>query len=270
MPASTPLFVLSCERSGSTLLRYILDTHPEICCPGELAIGRLVRTLRHTVTRTLALTACDDGPGRDRAAQNEVRGIVDSLLCRFAAERGKQIWCDKTPDNLLHLDHIDWAFPNARYLCLYRQGKDVIQSCLESSRDGFMTELASYVQKRPDNLVAAMLENWIDKTERLIAFEAGNERCLRLRYEDLVTDSVATLNSVFGFLELSWDPSLLDEVFATPHDPGGGDANIRSSDRINQDRIGRGIALNPIRLAQAPPNLHRRMAECYQELLYAL
>src|SRR6188472_1604334 len=131
--SARPVFILSCERSGSTLLRCILDTHPEIACPGELAIGRLVQALRRTIFRTVAQTDAATEEEQGEATRVEVRRIVDEILTAYVSARGKRVWCDKTPWNVLCLSDLEWVFPEARYVCLYRRGVDVAHSCLEAS-----------------------------------------------------------------------------------------------------------------------------------------
>jgi protein-tyrosine sulfotransferase len=269
MDGAAPVFVLSCERSGSTLLRYILDTHPELACPGELIVGQLIRSLRLVLgrTRALALPAGMDAEAWTRA---EVRRVVDEQLAAYAAARGKCRWAEKSPLNLHFLDDIVWAFPDAKFLCLYRRSLDVVNSCLDVSRFGFMAELAAYAQRNPCNLVAAMLENWVDKTETLLRFERSGAACLRVYYEALVNDPPGTLAGVFAFLGLPWAPAMLDEVFTKPHDPGGGDPKVRATRRIETDRIGTGGALDPRMLVQVAPDLQRRCSAIHLELGYPL
>ena len=103
MAPTLPIFLLSCERSGSTLLRYILDIHPDICCPGELYMGRLVKCLRETVARTIGLAAGEKPEDQDWAAQREVHRMLSELMGKYAQIKGKKIWCDKTPLNLRDL-----------------------------------------------------------------------------------------------------------------------------------------------------------------------
>jgi hypothetical protein len=100
------------------------------------------------------------------------------------------------------------------------------------------------VQKNPENIVAAMVENWVDKTGKLLAFEREHgERCFRVRYEDVVLNPPGTLRRLFAFLDLEWSDSLIDAVFTTPHDPGSGDRKILFSKKIEQSSIGKGATL---------------------------
>jgi hypothetical protein len=248
-------------------LRYILDTHSEIWCPGELALGQLIRAMRFTLSRGVAAHS-EASAEADRLTQQRTRETIGELLTAFAAGRGKYVWCDKTPANLQFLEDIEWAFPDARYICLYRQSLDVVHSCLEISRNGFMIELAPYVKRNPYNLSAAMLESWVEKTERLVALETRSRRAFRLYYEALVNDPTGTLRQLFKFLDVRCDDSLLGRVFTTPHDAGGGDPKIRSSVRIEQDRIGKGAAIDRAALLRIPPELLERRLNLHIELGY--
>lgn len=264
---SEPVFILSCERSGSTLLRYILDAHPDICSPGELCLGRLVRAYRFSVSRTFAL-AYGDPAESDRVCLDEVRSVILSLMDRFARIRQKKLWCDKSPENISFLEDLGWAFPAARRICLYRRGLDVAASCLDASRWGFMAELAPYAQRHPQNLVAAMLESWADKTETLLAFEANHEFCFRVHYEALVNDPSGTLSGICAFLGLSWDDNILERAFTQPHDAGGGDYKIKSMCRIDSSSIGRGSQIDAAVLSRIPPGLGERYCAIHLRLGY--
>ncbi|BBL71145.1 sulfotransferase [Methylogaea oryzae] len=240
-PAS-PLFILSCERSGSTLLRYIVDTHPQIACPGHLYLGRLCQSLEGALWPTLGQTlpGMDDGE-KAAAVAAEIRRIVGGMMSRYADAKGKSLWCEKTPMNLDYLDVIRRAFAQARYVCLYRHCMDVVHSCVGLSAYRYLPEHIPYVQRHPDNIVVAMMSNWIDKTERLLAFERQNPGgCHRLRYESLVCDTPAALEGLFGFLAVDWSPDLIEAVFTQRHDSGEGDAKVQFAGRISADSVGKG------------------------------
>lgn len=244
--AAPPVFVLSCERSGSTLLRYIIDTHPQICSPAHLHLGQLCRSLYTSIFYSLGQTMeVTDEATRERLVAVETRRIVDELMERYVRAKGKQMWCEKTTENLQYLKILNDVFPDARYICLYRNCMDVVHSSIECSRLGFIPELAPYVQKRPDNIVAAMVDSWIEKTSVLVEFEMAHaEQCFRLKYENLVTEPSQTLPAMFAALGLEWDERLLKEVFSTQHDQGSGDRKVLFTKKINTDSIGRGSTIS--------------------------
>src|SRR5690242_11096690 len=101
-----PAFILSPARSGSTLLRYIIDTHPVFCSPPELNLGRvcesLYRALYHTTTAS----------EKDQVVYQEIRSIISGFMGSYAAGKGKPRWCDKSPDNLHHLPILYRVFPD--------------------------------------------------------------------------------------------------------------------------------------------------------------
>jgi protein-tyrosine sulfotransferase len=250
--AARPAFILSTERSGSTLLRWLLDTHPEIVSPGEILLGRLCFDLFVTLSRTVIATEdIADRVAMNRATLAQVRPIVDGIMTRYARARGARMWCDKTPQNLQHLPLLVDTYPDARYVCLYRDGLDVAHSCLEISREGFMVELLEYVRRSPHDLVAAMLDSWCDKTELLLKMELHHRQvCHRVRYEDLVARPGEVLPPLLEVLGVAPDPSLAERAFSAHHDGGGGDSLIRDTQRIERGRVGRGRTLDTDRLTE--------------------
>ena len=266
--AAPPVFVLSCERSGSTLLRYIIDTHPQVCSPAHLHLGRLCASLYTSIYFSIGqATEAIDEAMRERLVYRETRRIVDELMDRYVTAKGKQTWCEKTTENLQYLKLLHEVFPDARYICLYRNCMDVVHSSIECSRLGFLPELAPYVQKRPDNTVAAMVESWVEKTTTLLDFELDHSsQCFRVKYEHLVAEPSQTLAPMFASLGLDWDEQLLNNVFSTPHDQGSGDRKILFTKKVNTDSIGRGSSISR---SFIPDDLLEQMNHLLARLEYA-
>jgi protein-tyrosine sulfotransferase len=259
-----PLFVLCGPRRGSTLLRYILDTHSQIASPGEVELGSLCARLEDVIRWTQPGAVSLAEPTALSLA--ETRKIVRRIMGSYAARRGKRIWCDKSIDNLHHLDLLPRVFPDARFICLYRDSLDVVYSCLECSRQGFMDVLATYAARQPTNLIAAMMTAWIHHTGTALEFEQQfPERCFRIRYEDLVSAPEDSLRPLLAFIGVEWEDGLLDAVFSTRHDPGGGDQKIDFSRRIDASRVGSGQRLY---LAELPKDKWRRVDELSAQLSY--
>lgn len=227
------------------MLRCIIDTHPNLCSPGHLSLGPLCTHLYSTAYYSLGkLPDIVTEEQRDKRAAEETLRVVDDLLGRYTQGKGKQNWCEKSTINVDYLEILEKVFPHAKYICLYRNSLDVVNSCIKISPLGYMPELAPYVQKHPTNLVAAMLDSWLEKTGKLIAFEqAHTGQCIRINYESLVLQPEHILEKLFNFLGEPWDESLIGSVFQVPHDQGDGDLKVWFSGKINTDSIGNGTAI---------------------------
>lgn len=262
-----PVFLLSDVRSGSTLLRYILDTHPKICSPAELYLGELCQTLYwavyYSVGQTYAVAGNDE---RELLVLAEVRRIVSEMMNSYTVAKNKQMWCEKSPPNLLYLDKLKGVFPDGKYICLYRNCMDVVHSTLEAQKFGYGPMLAKYIHREPENFVAALIEGWADRTTNLLNFETNNaSSCFRIKYESLVYDPSGTLEPLFAFLGVEWDPALLETVFSTRHDVGNGDTKTAYSVNIVQNSIGKGSNLSR---ANIPPHILDRMNQLLEQLDY--
>lgn len=237
-----PVFILSCERSGSTLLRVIIDTHPEIACPPQLNLGRACEHLYDLVYYSIGQTYKGDTESdRHQWVISEIGEMIGSVMQRYVDNKKKKRWCEKTTLNINAIKMLSEIFPNAKYICLYRYSMDVIHSCLKFNPLGFMSELSPYVRNRPENLVEAMALNWLDKNEKIIEFEEANpDKCFRVRYEDIVMQSNETLKSMFRFIGVRWKKEMLNKVFLSHHDLGSGDLKVVFSEKINTNSINKG------------------------------
>ena len=259
-PRMPAVFLLSAPRSGSTLLRYILDTHSRIASPGEILLARLCFDLDLVLSRTLGVGLPPTRATADRLAA-ETRRVVSGLMEAYARGKGKDVWCDKSPRNLEYLASLRKTFPDARYVCLYRNGPDTVRSMLNASQQGFMLELAPYAARNPNNLVAAMIDAWCDYSGKMLDLEAElPERTFRIRYEDVVLRSEATLRPLFEFLGVGWEPQVLEKALATEHDEGGGDLNIKFTRAIQRAGIGKGSSLPFFRIEPALAQLNAMLA----------
>jgi len=267
MTAETaPIFVLCCARSGSTLLRYVLDTHPQIAAPPELHLLLTARQLGWVYEHT---AAAGRGAPADVAGYvtEHTRATISSIMQDYTARAGKSIWAEKSVSSVDCLDVLERLFPDARLLCLYRQAPDVMASCAQAAQQRIGTfGFEPFVARTPANPVDGLADYWLDKTRRALDAERrlSNPR-LRLRYEDLVREPAATVEQLFGFLGLAIPTGMLDSVFSTAHTVGPGDNKILATTGIHTGSIGHGSRLAIDRLS---PDRRARIDELHAALGY--
>lgn len=240
-----PIFILSCARSGSTLLRWILDTHPDVYAPPELNLGRLASDLSSSLIGLSGQRGSAQPRDLPPEVLSEIRQVFSGLLDPRTRGRGKAVWCEKSPLNVVHRELLARLYPEARFVCLHRHPKDVAHSCLENFRQGvIMGVVADYVRSTPHDLERALASYWVEVTEALLDCERElPAQSFRIRYEDVVARPAETLESLFAFLGREWNAELLDAIFKTRHDPGAGDVTIQFSGRIRRDSVGGGRRL---------------------------
>ena len=133
-------------------------------------------------------------------------------------------------------------------MLLHRHAMDVIASALEASEWGLDTYgLGAYAQMSPTNSVMAVAGYWIERTAAMLDFEARHPgRCLRLRYEDLVTRTDESMEEVWRLFGVDGSVRCVD-AFAGQHDPlAPSDHKIWHTHSVHAASIGRGPASRPI------------------------
>ena len=212
-PGSDPLpFIVGSPRSGTTLLRLMLDAHPLLAIPPEthflpevLPLRSQGGALREEFFRTVI-----GGPrwGDFHLGEGDFRGRLQAVepfnltqglhaFYRLYAERRKKpLWGDKTPGYVLHLRAIAAVLPNARFIHLIRDGRDVAASLRQlwwGSGDG----------------IEAQAIDWLWRIREARQQGQVCPHYLEVRYEDLVGAPRATLGRICRFLDLPYSRRML-------------------------------------------------------------
>jgi protein-tyrosine sulfotransferase len=263
-----PIFILSGARTGSTLLRFILDAHPDVCCPAELRLGQLCELL--IVAHDLTSAYDDEEVGaenRQRAYVGHVRPVVSRIMNDYCRRKRKRRWCEKTPLNLDTLDHLNAVFPDARCICLHRHGLDTVRSVMRIWANDGRNPFALQAAKRYGGSVsAAHTEQWCRQTERLLAFEASySDRTVRVQYESLVCDTERALRRLAAFLDIPYFEGWAAQAFAEPHDSGPGCNKVRSTSSVHENSVGNGVTVD---MSGVTEPLRRRFLRLLERLDY--
>lgn len=183
-----PVFIMSPVRSGSTLLRVLLDGHSQLHAPHELHIRRL--TVGHS---TRFAQRSMEVLGLDTADLEHL--LWDRILHREVVKSGKQFIVDKTPSNAFVWKRITACWPDARYIFLLRHPASIARSWHESDPE-----------KRPLETAAEDALRYMQAVERARGGLSGHT----VRYEDLTSDPETTVQGICTFLGLDWEPELLE------------------------------------------------------------
>lgn len=242
-----PIFVLGHQRSGTTLLRYIIDTHPKICCPGELQLGELCEHLYRIMELTAGRVLIRDRELRHQQSIEKTRLIASQIMDAYSKAKDRPLWCEKSPGNLLHLNILQWVFPTARYICLFRHCMDVVSSCIEiwPPEAPVPAFLQFHYDQQDRDMVRTVIASWCNYTSRMIDLcEKNPESYFPMKFESLLTDPGHTLERMFEFLGVEWHEELLANIFSVNHQTGPGDLKLIASHGISKDRIGKGAAVS--------------------------
>ncbi|HEY3732914.1 MAG TPA: sulfotransferase [Streptosporangiaceae bacterium] len=242
-----PVFVLCNGRSGSTLLRFLLDAHPELACPPETNLPGLCVQLATVWSliegAPLSANRGDEPPKIPEAAIAGVRETMDRMVGSYLARRGKNRYCDKSLGTARFAELLLRVYPEAKFICVYRHPMDVIASGMEAcpwGLNGYGFE--PYIAATPGNAVMALAHFWMDNVRAALAAEERfPDRCYRLRYEDLVADAEGTASDLFAFLNVAPVPGISQTCFSSERERfGPADYKIWSTSRITSDSVGRG------------------------------
>jgi hypothetical protein len=230
-PGGPPVFILGVRRSGTTLLRVMLDRHSQLAVPDEsyfvpqLADRHLRRVdpdnFLDDLRRLNTIADWDVPLEQIRARLSEgmpIGAAIATVYEVYADERGKQRWGDKTPMYMQNLRLVERLFPDALFVHLIRDGRDAAMSFL-SMPEGIVTE--TWMHPRSPADFASQWRNEVQAARRL-GRRVGAERYLEIRYEDLVADVDQVLRRICTFIRLPYEKALVDypgnvDVSAKPH-----------------------------------------------------
>lgn len=195
-----PVFLVGALRSGTTMLRLMLDGHPDLRVPFEFdfavdAIGEDGRYpsvpayLEHLATHRIFLAT-----GLQSDPELSYRELVNSYLEQARVKAGKP----RVGATLhRHFEYLPQLWPNARYLHLLRDGRDVARSVIRMGWAG-------------NAYVAANVWLEAERSWDRLCTQVPADRRMEVRYEALVREPEQMLREVCAFLEITYDPDMLE------------------------------------------------------------
>ena len=247
-----PFFIIGSGRSGNTLLRAILETHPELHIPPETyVIGKVIndyikysrlpwKTLLKIIlaefeyypefsTFGISLRKLFNDLKETDQKDRDLAYILHKLYIYHAKsvkKKGKR-WGDKTPINTFYLDKIYSVFPDSLFIHIIRDGRDVVSSYMQSGRY---------------NTMQAAADRWLRSVQKAIKFGRHYpQQYIEIRYEKLVRSPQKYIQFVCDFLSLEFMDVMLKH---NEMNLDLGDVEVRShhanvSNPINTHSIGK-------------------------------
>jgi SAM-dependent methyltransferase len=248
-----PIFILGVPRSGTTLLRTMLDAHPAIACGPETPW-----LAEHQPATLLGLVRamvepehgyCTSYQQPPEVVHRAARRFLDEVMLAYAHARGKRRWAEKTPNALLHLEALDRIVPDARWIWITRDALDVAHSTthVAEHRRGIAPVYERSLRVAPQQSTAstalAATLRWVHWNRRIAAFLGGRAH-LHLAYERLVCAPRAELGRVCDFIGEPFDDAMLAYDKARHHLPAWewGSTDVAQHGRVVTGRIGAGLA----------------------------
>lgn len=220
-----PIFIVGSGRSGTTLLRSLLNASGQIHFPYESdfiaraypfyqdkqdfstqdyreLVKFFVRTSQkrgwHMTENYLLSSLIERSP----QTFSEINSTIYEAYLKQEGLENLQ-WGIKTPVLIASLDRITSVFPNARIVHIVRDGRDVYLSYQNIHRHSPEQEKFG-----PKNVLQTAFY-WVDGLRRIEAFQG--QQIYQLRYEDLLTSPESELRKVLAFMEMEYDPSILEK-----------------------------------------------------------
>ena len=247
---AAPVFVLCMGRSGSTLLRFLLDGHPDLACPPETSLPQLLAQLAVVWSliegAPLSGNRGDAPPEVPDAAIAGIRHMVDMMTGSYLDRRGKQRFCDKSLGSAQFAELLLRVYPEAKFICLYRHPMDMIRSGIEACPWGLTGYgFDQYAGGSPGNAVMALARYWLDNATPIAAFEEKHpDRCHRVRYEDVVTDPERAARDLYAFIGVAEVPGIAQTCFSAERERfGPADYKIWATSAITADSVGKGESI---------------------------
>lgn len=209
-------FVVGAERSGTTMLRGMLDCHSALAMvyephvvteldtasvrrdDGTLNVEAFAKAfIEHRWFRRWEVAPEEVEKELARAGPVFYAEAVRCVYAMYARRRGKQFYGDKSPSYIFRMAHIAEQFPEARFVHLVRDGRDAARSLQQ-------------VPFGPDDFPGAVARwrEWVTAGLRA-GTRLGPRWYLQIRYEDLVREPKRLLAMVCGHFGFDFEPQML-------------------------------------------------------------
>lgn len=222
VPTVQPIFLVGTFRSGTTLLRYILDSHSHICCPPETKFQNVLAGFRNVQNVQHAFAAL----GLEESyIRSNLQAFASRIYDPYMKVKGKPILVDKTPEYVRCIDFLDWLYEGkAKYIVLFRNGLDVAKSMSDIWIDAL----------GKSNSPETAFEYWREDAHILLDWlEREPLRTCKVVYDELCDTPRPVIERVLGFIGEEFEETVM-EWYNKEHDRGDESNKARRQRRFNK------------------------------------
>jgi protein-tyrosine sulfotransferase len=224
---NTPLiFIGGSYRSGTTLMRVMLDAHPLIRCGQETRI--LPRFLDFIQRQKLTDSVKLEQAGISKASLDKAtRTFISNII--YSQGKIAQNICTKDPETLKHIELLAQLYTNSKFILMIRDARATIYSVMKKNLSA-----GQYSQDYSKNFIIwnRFIHNMYSQCTRV-----GKTRCLPVFYEQLVLFPEKEMRKILKFLNIPWNESVLK------HEVQIGKKISTSIFEISTDQVTKGINL---------------------------
>lgn len=194
--ADRPIFIVGAPRSGTTLMRSVIDAHPNICCPPCETF--LFVHLNPIFNGAIWQDHYKQLPYTRLVLIKWLRRYILDLFANLTAKTSKKRWAEKTPSHVKYMKFINELFPDAQFIHMIRKGYDVARSL-------------KHVKWGSKNII---LNTYSWASHVSAGYQFGRSlpanRYIEIRYEDLISAPEQTLGRLCRFLDEPYHRQMLE------------------------------------------------------------
>jgi len=217
-----PVFLIGTFRSGTTLFRYLLDSHSNLCCPPETKFLVHLAEMHDSASTTAAF---EDMGFDEPFVRQQMKHLVNGVYGSYLAAMDKEFLIDKTPEYVRTLAFLDWLYEGkCRYVLIFRNGLDVAHSMM-----------STHIRPLEDNkTIDTAFEYWKCDTQIMLDWQSTHsDRCHKVVYNRLCDETELTLRGVMDFIGLDFEEGQL-AWYEHEHSRGAEDIKARRQRKINK------------------------------------